>query len=323
MSTERQTLYILDNPAFSKRHMSYEIPDYRQIIDRTATIIIDESGSAEVNDAGKTRSLTGEKLFAFLTESLRSERKFVCYGAADLHKKLLETAPSADFQKVVWDVSASFSLWDIGLLEQRIVWAVEGRAVPFPEVTALIDKYKVPASDQHQCLRELLRRQFTFLVESLPYLKNDIVGRRIFREHEFDSSYIDSVSRVYARRNVHFKERIWSFLGLIDGWKKYGPAAVGIDVQGAIVAKHLSQTPLPIVSDPACFADRQANVAQKIKRNQKLASCYPESKPATDPNTGWPQYTEKAGEKIAESWWSESAPESEESEARQYRLYPP
>ena len=318
MCTEKQKLYIINNPAFSKRYLDYEIPDYCEIIDQTATIIIDENRSVTINYAGETRSLSGEELFAFLTESLNSNRKFVCYDAVDTHKKLLEIAASANDRRIVWDLSAKFSLWGLGILEQEIVWSTQSRAISFPNVLSIIQKYPVPTCDQHESLREVLRRQFRFLIENLPYLKNDYVGRRIFREHEYASPYIDPTERIVTRRNVHFKERLWPFIALIDGWKRFGPAAVGIEVQGAIAASQLSQALSLICADPEYYLGIRNNLTRCI--DEKLASCYPNSSPSCDPNSGKPLYKNKAGKKIAQIWWNESAPSGESS--RQFRLYP-
>lgn len=331
MSSEKQKVYAINNPAFSTRYLHCDNPDFRSVIDESLTLVVGKRGGVKINEAGKTQRITSSELPEYLSQKNVAGKKFICFDAVNVHNKLLDHKIKG-IQEATWKLSATCSLWDVCLLQQQIAWITKGQAIPFPKIESLFMDYKVvlDPKDPHEGLRELMRRQFDFLVENLPYLKNDFVGRRIFREHEYDSLYIDPTERIVSRRNVHYKERLWPFLGLIEGWGKYGPAAVGIEVQGAIVADHLSRTASLICIDPSVFYDQQLKIAKQIKKDKRIASAYPNSEAVFDRKTGEPVYSRKAGEKITHLWWDETKPREEQNpnaeerkqDARQYRLYP-
>ena len=140
--------------------------DFDTIIDLCVPLIVDEQGKINVGDSGEVRSVD----LAYFKEATEAGKHFICFDAVDVHRKLLAAAKaSKKKRKVVWSLSNGYLLWDVGLLEQRIVWATEGKAIPFPEIFPLIQKYEVSAKDQYECLRQLLRQQFRFLVKNMPY----------------------------------------------------------------------------------------------------------------------------------------------------------
>ena len=142
-------------------------------------------------------------------------------------------------KEVIWGLTDHCLLWDLILLEQRIVWATSGTIISYATAFRNINSY----SDKNgvRSYRPVLRAQFEKLIGEVPFLSNDIVGRRVFREKEFDSPCISAPKRVLARDNIHFKERLYLFVPMIEGWKKYGPACIGLEVQGAIANYYQQQ----------------------------------------------------------------------------------
>ncbi len=238
--TEKRSYYYKQNFAFSTNYLDYEIPDFRGIINRTVPLLVLPTGILNVG----FQPISASSLHELIQNSLNDEIAIVCNDAVSFHRLALQQAENNEqYRESIWRLTDNHALWDVCLLEQRIVWGTEGRVIGCPSFGDLQNQYGVPADmTPHEALRYVLLSQFDNLIDNLPFLKNDIAGRRIFRENEYDSPYISAPTRVLARDRIHFKERLHVFVPLIEGWLRYGPACIGLDVQGAIAKHYLDRS---------------------------------------------------------------------------------
>ena len=293
----------LHTPAFSRKYLDYDIPDFREVIRNALPITStrgDDCVKIYVNDDATpvpTPAFLYSSLNAILNEGVI---KFVCYDAVNLHKATLQfIGDNRKFVDTVWRLTDTHSLWDVGLLEQRLVWALEGRAIDFPMLSELLEQYAI-LDNGSASLVGLLLAQFNRLVAELPALKNDVVGSMIFAESQPESPNIDPPDRILARP-FHYKERLHVFIHFVDGWAEYGPACVGLDVQGKIAAKYLSEQTCNLTNDAARLRNRKDEIwSQKIRKTKKLAGCY--SDQGESSNDGTPLYSEEASEKLLKIW---------------------
>ena len=120
----------------------------------------------------------------------------------------------------------------------------------------------------------------------------------MFREHEYDSPYIPAPQRVLARDNIHFKERLHIFLPLIEGWQKYGPACIGLEVQAAIVGYYQQANRYNTASEAkSLYHRKKVELRDGLKG---LPKCYVSFKQFHE--DGSPVYTEDAGKELNKRW---------------------
>lgn len=238
--TNERKYYYKQNFAFSTNYLDYEIPDFRGKVARAVPLLVLPNGA--ILDAN-LRPLQADAIHGLIQSTLADDNVFVCNDAVLLHQVALKQAGDSEEHRVaIWSLTDRHALWDACLLEQRIVWGAEGRVIDRPSFESLLSQYQVPKETlPPEGLRQVLIAQFEYLIDNLPFLMNDLVGRRIFREDEYDSPHIPAPTRVLARDGIHFKERLHVFVPLIAGWMRYGPACIGIDVQGGIAKHYLDQ----------------------------------------------------------------------------------
>jgi len=304
------TLFALDNAA---------LPDYETLIDQCTPLIVGDDGRATVQDSGGIRQVD----FAYFEEAVKAGKRFVCFDGVEVHRQLLGAAKTnKKKQRCIWSLTDSYSLWDIGILEQRIVWATEGRAVPFPDIPSLFGKYGVSIGDQHKCLRDILRCQFRYLVEHLPYLKNDISGR-----HVFPQSDSPLPNTHLTQPDTQYEVYLHTFLPIIHGWRKFGPASVGIDLQGAIAADyqfHRSQEFTLTAGEKVIWKARLQSILHSFGETPSLTDCFDLKSGKLTPD-GAPIYQNEAPEiiqKLAEELNSPQSLPSGRKTPRQYRRFP-
>lgn len=285
--------FPIDTPAFSQEYLDYEIPDFRAVIRQSIPISIlpnEDRTDFQIGD----QNITAPDIFhRSVNVALTARMKFVCYDSVSFHQAILRfMGDDSNFRNTVWRLTDDHALWDVGLLEQRIAWAIEGRAIDYPTLDSLFSQYQVALS--HEGLVDLLLAQFNRLIAELPILKNDVVGRMIFANAPPESPYIDSPERILARR-FHYKERLPLFIHLIKGWQKYGPACIGLDVQGTIAAYYLSQKNLRFTRESQRLSGRKDEKRRRITRDDELRSWY-EGDANGVQSDGSPRYSSAAPE---------------------------
>ncbi len=263
-----------------------ELPDFNAIIDECVPLIVDDNGTATVLENGEVLPVD----FDCFKAAVEAGKRFVCFDAVDVHRKLLKAAKaSKKKQQIVWSLTDSYRLWDVGLLEQRIAWATSGRVIEFPDILSLCQQYGVPVDYQHESLRKLLQRQFRFLVDNLPYLKNDISGRHVFPTNNSST-----------KPTEWYAFELWTFAPIIHGWRKFGPACVGIDVQGAIAADVISQYQphWECSAEEKTWRERYQSIVQAALRTPEFKECFDYSEPVD----GCPRFNDRMTTAVEEIW---------------------
>lgn len=247
--TEERKYYFKQNFAFSTNYLNddWKIPDFRGRIARAVPLLVMPNG---VILDEKLQPLQANALHELIQNTLADDNVFVCNDAVLLHRfALRQAADNEEHREAIWSLTDRHALWEVCLLEQRIVWGTEGRVIERPDFERLLDRYQVPKETlPPEGLCKLLIAQFDRLVGNLPFLMNDLVGRRIFDPDPPATTIIPAPTRVLAR-DVDYRERLHIFMPLIEGWMKYGPACIGIDVQGAIAKHYLDQQDREIPPD--------------------------------------------------------------------------
>lgn len=299
--TEQRKLYYRQDFAYSTNHLDYEIPDFRGFISAAVPVlVVPERSLLMVGNPG--RPLDASSLSSLIDDVENRSGKLLCNDAVSFHRIALGMAENdEELREKVWQLTDSFSLWDVILLEQRLIWATEGRVIDRPDFSQLLTQYSIAQTvSPIDGVREIFQSQFTHLIDGLPFLKNDIAGRRVFREQEYDSPYISAPNRVSAR-NVHFKERLHVFLPLIEGWQKYGPAGVGLDVQAAIAMYYQNESRCNAASGAvSVYRGKKNGLRDRLARNG-LDGCYKTFDRSSD--DGGPVYAnENAKEELRDCW---------------------
>ena len=297
---EPRELYFSQNFAFSTNYLEYEIPDFRVVVEAAVPVLVFQDKLLAAAEGNTVRLLDAQLLSALIGNILSRAGNLLCNNTVAFHCIALEMAgDNTDLRDMVWRLTDIYSLWDVPLLEQRLIWATEGRATDRLDFEELLTKYQVPKTTSSlDGLHEIFQSQFTRLVEGLPFLKNDIAGRRVFREHEYDSPYIPAPRRVLARDNIHFKERLHIFLPLIEGWQKYGPACIGLEVQAAIVGYYQQANRYNTASEAkSLYHRKKVELRDGLKG---LPKCYVSFKQFHE--DGSPVYTEDAGKELNKRW---------------------
>lgn len=254
--------------AFSTNHLDYEIPDFHKIMDEAIPISFN-GDSLEVVLNVNLKKIPSEQIISFLREKVAKKQKFLCLNVSVLHEKLMKTFGSdKEARDVIWSLTDHYLLWDLLLLEQRIVWAIFGKVLSVPTLFKNVNSYS--SESGVKSYRPILHRQFEKLAKGLPFLVNDIAGRHVFREREYESPYLSAPKRVLARDNIHFKERLHLFVPMIEGWRKYGPAGITLDAQAEIVRLHQEKNKVscsPNIIDE--YQDELNRLAQNAKSSKE------------------------------------------------------
>ncbi len=308
--------YPIDTPAFTREYLDYDIPDFRRMIRNCVPISVGRHENGEtILRIGDQEISQADVLSRSLTPALAAGFKFLCHNAVDVHNAAMRmVGENTDCRNVIWQLTDTYSLWDVGLLEQRLVWAIEGRAVDFPDVPRLLGLYHISSNQpSHEALADIFLGQFTRLVENLPILKNDVAGSMIFANPPPESQYIEPPERILARQ-FHYKERLHLFIHLIRGWQQYGPACIGLDVQGAIAAGYLTRKQHRFTAQSHQLQYASNEIRRRIIRNNDLRTWYPDN--AVHSNTdGAPRYSTNTSVKLVELWDRLSSVRQNESDA--------
>ena len=299
--TEKRSYFFRQNFAFSTNYLDYEIPDFRGYLARTVPIVVMPHGA--ILDV-KLQPLSAKLLDELIRGTLADDNVLVCNNAVQFHQFALRQAgDNKEYRDTIWRLTDQHALWDVCLLERRIVWGIEGRVIDLPEFGNLLEQYDVPkVTLPPEGLQKILIAQFDRLIANLPFLTNDVVGRRIFREHEYDSPYIPAPTRVLARDKIHFKERLHVFLPLIEGWKQYGPACIGIDVQGAIAVHYIDQQNRQMPPDSQRRFNAELSRLRNMLQNSSDKRNYTDLKHDRAESDGSPAYTKSARNSVLHHW---------------------
>ncbi len=295
----------IDTPAFSREYLNEDIPDFRRMICDGIPISVDRRGDGETTlRIGDQEIFQADALNRLLAQCHAAKLKFVCHNAVEVHRTAIRMAcEHDDCRNAVWRLTDTYSLWDIGLFEQRLRWATEGRAAEFSDMPP------------HEALIGFFLNQFNRLVANLQILKNDAVGSMIFADPPPESPYIEPPERILARR-FHYKERLHLFIHMIRGWKQYGPGGIGLDVQGAITADYLSRKQHRFTAQSRQLQNAKDEIRRRITGDdlEDFRNLFQLNTTSHEPD-GSPRYKPTASARLVELWDRLSSVRHNESDA--------
>lgn len=300
--TEQRQPYFNQDFAFSTNYLDYKIPDFRGIINSAVPLLVLPTGILDAN----FQPLQAKAFHELIRNVLSRQTPIICNDAVLFHRLALEQSGNDEqYRESIWSLTDSHLLWDVCILERRIAWATEGRVIAPPVLDDLLNQYNVPDGSK---LRQVLLAQFERLIKGLPLLSNDIAGRRVFREQEYDSAFIPAPKRVRARDEIYYKERLHLFTPLIEGWQKYGPACIGLDVQVAIAERYQCETKYDVAHGSAATYRKHRITLRDRLMEDRLDDCYKTLDQGHE--DGSPIYAEeKARKKLHKHWRATTAAE--------------
>ncbi len=231
---------------------------------------------AAVGNAVEINRVKHEDVVAFLAK--HRDRSIITYDAVAFHDECMQAVSGA--RQLVWDLSRQSLLWDVALLEQRIIYATGLNETVAVDLKYLVRKWLKQNQDniripkQVKRLRDILIYQMDHAVHNLPLFKrlvepshDDFLKFNIDNDrycNEIESREQQSVMEQLAEqsnelgidRRLHPSEISKSNLDTFRTWRRVstvlsasnGPLGIGSDLKDALLARFLNSHVPPVDS---------------------------------------------------------------------------